>query len=52
VNYARNTWHAVLTPLGEPQDFLVVDRGGAGSNLEEFAFPEPWTIELPEAGND
>lgn len=52
VNYARNTWHAVLTPLGEPQDFLVVDRGGTGSNLEEFAFPEPWTIDLPEARND
>ncbi len=52
VNYARNTWHAVLTPLGEPQDFLVVDRGGTGSNLEEFVFAEPWTIDLPEPGND
>ena len=48
VNYARNTWHAVLTPIGEPQDFLVVDRGGEGSNLEEFTFPEPWEIRLPE----
>ena len=48
VNYARNMWHGVLTPIGEAQDFLVVDRGGDGSNLEEFVFDEPWTIELPK----
>lgn len=48
VNYARNTWHAVLTPIGESQDFLVVDRGGEGNNLEEFTFPEPWVIHLPK----
>ena len=48
VNYARNTWHAVLTPIGEPQDFLVVDRGGDGSNLEEFTLDEPWEIRLPD----
>ncbi len=48
VNYARNTWHAVLTPIGRPQDFVVVDRGGSGDNLEEFVFGEPWTINLPE----
>jgi len=49
VNYPRNRWHAVLTPIGEPQDFLVVDRGGDGNNLEEFTFEEPWEIRLPEA---
>lgn len=48
VNYARNTWHAVLTPIGEPQDFLVVDRGGEGDNLEEFFFSEPCEIRLSE----
>jgi ureidoglycolate lyase len=47
ISYPRNTWHAVLTPIGAPQDFLVVDRGGDGSNLEEHDFDEPWTIELP-----
>ena len=47
VSYPRNTWHGVLTPLNEPQDFLVVDRGGDGSNLEEFFFDEPWEIHLP-----
>jgi ureidoglycolate lyase len=47
VNYPRNRWHGVLTPIGEPQDFLIVDRGGDGDNLEEFHFPEPYEIHLP-----
>lgn len=47
VNYARNTWHAVLTPIAETQEFVVVDRGGDGNNLEEYFFPEPWIIESP-----
>jgi len=46
VNYHRNVWHAVLTPIGGPQDFLVVDRGGDGNNLEEFVFEEPFEIRL------
>lgn len=49
INYARNTWHGVLTPLGAQQDFLVVDRGGDGTNLEEFFFDAPYEIRLPEA---
>ncbi|MEJ6782212.1 ureidoglycolate lyase [Aminobacter sp. Piv2-1] len=48
VNYPRNLWHAVLTPIGENQDFIVVDRGGSGSNLEEFHFSHPYEISLPE----
>ena len=48
VNYPRNLWHGVLTPIGAPQDFLVVDRGGDGSNLEEFHFSHPYEIHLPE----
>ena len=47
VNYPRGRWHGVLTPLGEPKDFLVVDRGGDGSNIEEFFFDEPWEVRLP-----
>jgi len=35
VNYHRGTWHGVLTPLHEPALFTVVDRIGAGDNLEE-----------------
>lgn len=47
VNYPRNLWHAVLTPIGDIQDFAVVDRGGDGSNLEEFHFDVPYEIHLP-----
>ena len=28
VNYLRNVWHGVLTPLGRPGRFLIVDRVG------------------------
>lgn len=48
VSYRRDTWHAVLTPIGAPQDFLVVDRGGDGDNLVEHHFDEPWEVRLPE----
>jgi ureidoglycolate lyase len=44
VNIAMNTWHGVLTPLGEMSDFLVIDRGGLGNNLEEFFFETPYLI--------
>ncbi|WP_411837769.1 ureidoglycolate lyase [Paracoccus sp. ME4] len=37
VNLSAGTWHGVLTPLDRAADFLVVDREGAGSNLEEVA---------------
>jgi ureidoglycolate lyase len=47
VNYPRNRWHGVLTPIGDAQDFLIVDRGGEGNNLEEFFFPEPYEVRLP-----
>ena len=42
--YAVGTWHGVLTPFGAAQDFVVIDRGGAGANLEEHVFDEPWEI--------
>ena len=44
VNIAMNTWHGVLTPLDNASDYLVVDRGGEGNNLEEHHFAEPWTV--------
>jgi ureidoglycolate lyase len=45
VNYLRNVWHGVLTPLGRPAPFLIVDRiDGEGSNLEEYRYAEPWTV--------
>ncbi len=48
VNFPRDLWHAILTPIGAAQDYLVVDRGGDGSNLEEFFFPQPFEVRLPE----
>lgn len=43
VNYHRNTWHGVLTPL-EASTFFVVDRIGEGENLEEHWFTEPYIV--------
>ncbi|MEP0521250.1 MAG: ureidoglycolate lyase [Hyphomicrobiales bacterium] len=45
VNYHRNIWHGVLTPLTEPGLFAVVDRIGDGNNLEEHWFETPFSIE-------
>ncbi|SNS86323.1 ureidoglycolate lyase [Tropicimonas sediminicola] len=45
INYHRGTWHGVLTPLHAPGLFAVVDRIGAGANLEEYRYPAPWTVE-------
>jgi ureidoglycolate lyase len=44
VNYLRNVWHGVLTPLGRSGSFLIVDRIGPGDNLEEHRFTDPWTV--------
>lgn len=46
VNYKKNTWHGVLTPLGRAGDFLIVDRVGPGTNLAEHHYDEAWTIEI------
>jgi ureidoglycolate lyase len=40
VNYARGTWHHPLIVLDPDHDFLVVDRGGDGANLEEVPFDD------------
>ena len=44
INLHRNIWHGVLTPLQEPGLFAVIDRVGAGSNLEEVFFKTPYLI--------
>ena len=44
VNYHRNTWHAVLCPLNQDGDFIIVDRGGDGDNLVEYFFETPYLI--------
>lgn len=35
INFHKNTWHGVLTPLSGSGLFAVIDRIGEGSNLEE-----------------
>jgi ureidoglycolate lyase len=35
INLFKNTWHHFQLVLGEQSDFIVIDRGGAGNNLEE-----------------
>lgn len=44
INFHRGTWHGVLTPLEAPGLFAVIDRIGAGANLEEHHFDTPWTV--------
>ena len=39
INYARNVWHHPLISLGDVSDFVVIDRGGEGNNLQEVCFP-------------
>ncbi len=47
VNYHRDTWHGVLTPLVDDALFAVVDRIGDGGNLEEHTFKEAWLVVQP-----
>lgn len=44
VNIARGVWHGVLTPLAAPGLFTVIDRIGAGDNLEEVSLDPGFTI--------
>jgi ureidoglycolate lyase len=44
VNIARNVWHGILTPLHSVSDFVVIDRGGSGCNLDEHFFEKPYLV--------
>lgn len=46
VNYARNVWHHPLLVLVADSDFLIVDRGGPGNNLEERLFDNAASVQL------
>jgi ureidoglycolate lyase len=50
VNIAMNTWHGVLTTFEKDAQFLVVDRGGEGNNLEEFPLDPPRLVTHRERG--
>lgn len=40
VNYHRGVWHHPVLALAAHDDFLVVDRSGAGNNCDEYFFDE------------
>jgi len=44
LQYATGTWHHPLLVIDGAQDFLVVDRDGAGDNLNEVFFDPPLRI--------
>jgi len=44
VNFHRGTWHGVLTPLHAPGLFAVIDRIGAGANLQEHRLDPAWIV--------
>lgn len=44
INYKRNTWHGILTPLTDPGRFCVIDRIGNTQNLEEYWFKAPHMV--------
>jgi len=46
VQYDANVWHHPLLVLIDVQDFLVVDRTGPGTNLEEVTLSQSSWIEL------
>ena len=47
VSYDRGTWHHPLLPLQAVQDFLVIDRQGAGHNLDEVRHDGPAALIQP-----
>ena len=47
INFHRNIWHGVLTPLARPGRFAVIDRIGTGANLQEHWFDTPWQVRSP-----
>ncbi len=51
VNYLRNTWHGVLTPIYKPALFSVVDYIGDKNNLEEHTLDTPYTIVEPNSSS-
>ncbi len=48
VNFAKNTWHHFSLSLEPNSDFLVIDRKGPGSNLEEQSLDVPLRLLRPD----
>jgi ureidoglycolate lyase len=45
VNYKRGVWHHPLVALDRESKLVILDREGAGENLELITLGEPWVIE-------
>ena len=46
VNYAKGVWHHPLISAYVASDFLVIDRGGDGDNLDEVQFSDDLDVIL------
>ena len=44
INFHRNIWHGVLTPISGTGLFAVIDRIGVEANLEEYWFEKPYIV--------
>lgn len=44
ISFHRGTWHAAVSPFPDVGQFAVIDRVGAGTNLEEFRLDQPFTV--------
>ncbi len=49
VNFYKNTWHHFQIGCGRTRDFIVIDRGGVGENLEEVSLKDDVIISEKEA---
>jgi ureidoglycolate lyase len=47
VNYRAGTWHHPLLALDQATDFLIVDRGGDGTNCDEISIAERGIVISP-----
>lgn len=45
VNYHKNVWHHPLLVL-EPQQFIILDRGGDGNNCDEISFDSETIVDI------
>ena len=48
VNYHRGVWHHYCLALNGVSDFLVIDRGGEGTNCDEIPLNEPVQVDLSD----
>ncbi len=51
VNIHKGVWHHYQLSLGEPADYLVIERGGPGENCVERQLKDPLIIENLELKN-